>query len=334
MQAFVAITDIFENSMAKPSNQDLQKIHAKIDHVADQLKLVTAPHKWKNPTFLISLFTLVATIIALPIMLASWIEPHLHNDLRNDVTIETQTQLKDTQKQINDMAGDISAINGQLKVLEPLIQDMIAKQMRSAATLSPDQLKDVAQLARERRVKIAPADVANAGNKVLQEAKTNPKAWDATLAVLDYRSLLNADFTPTISDPRISSLEYVAKTQIIAPKGETNQQVYESQQITLGGTADAEHSARMELLSESRHSSSALFMVFEMDRKDNELLLDGLYLKNVIIKDVTVAYRGGPVKLDNVYFVNCKFDFKSAPETRELAGKILSSPAITFDKAA
>jgi hypothetical protein len=69
-----------------------------------------------------------------------------------------------------------------------------------------------------------------------------------------------------------------------------------------------------------------------MLRPDNALLLGGLYAKNVIVKNSKVVYHGGPLKLDNVYFVNCTFEiFHQTPGLTLL--KPLRTPSVTFDTA-
>jgi len=35
---------------------------------------------------------------------------------------------------------------------------------------------------------------------------------------------------------------------------------------------------------------------------------DGFQLRNVIFDGVGIEYKGGPIRLENVYFVNCTFD--------------------------
>lgn len=93
-------------------------------------------------------------------------------------------------------------------------------------------------------------------------------------------------------------------------------------------------------------TTGAAFIALDGD----EIILDGLEMKNVILRNVSVRYYGSPVMMDNVYFVNCTFTFPpqtrmpmvirqfvqnltTAPpeENRQLfAEKILESPSVTF----
>src|SRR5207245_10955818 len=64
----------------------------------------------------------------------------------------------------------------------------------------------------------------------------------------------------------------------------------------------------------------------------NELwvLLDGEYWKNVTIKNARIVYKGGPIQLENVYFVNCTFDMQFTNPAVVLARKVLDSPSVTL----
>jgi hypothetical protein len=85
---------------------------------------------------------LAFTIIGLPIIVTSIVEPHLHSDLKADVKIEVADQLKEPLRQIGEIAGDVREIKGKLEVLDPLIREVISKKLRGA-NLSPKELKDV-----------------------------------------------------------------------------------------------------------------------------------------------------------------------------------------------
>jgi hypothetical protein len=41
-------------------------------------------------------------------------------------------------------------------------------------------------------------------------------------------------------------------------------------------------------------------------------VLDGVHLTNVIFIDLRIVYRGGPVFLKNVVFVNCTFNVEQS----------------------
>ena len=57
---------------------------------------------------------------------------------------------------------------------------------------------------------------------------------------------------------------------------------------------------------------------------------NSLIFKNIAFKDVRVIYNGGPLKLDNVYFVNCTFELQPSDKSKVLAETLLASNAITL----
>ena len=75
------------------------------------------------------------------------------------------------------------------------------------------------------------------------------------------------------------------------------------------------------------------FAFFVIDGGVDAVGLDGVYMKNVIIRNSGVVYSSGPVLLENVYFVNCTFKkgFQLTPSGRDLGIKLLSAASINFD---
>ena len=63
------------------------------------------------------------------------------------------------------------------------------------------------------------------------------------------------------------------------------------------------------------------------------LKLDGMLMKNVVIRNATVSYSGGPVSLQNVIFANCVFLLPNETKPRDFATAVLNQPAIRFTSA-
>jgi hypothetical protein len=57
--------------------------------------------------------------------------------------------------------------------------------------------------------------------------------------------------------------------------------------------------------------------------------LDGLQFKDVVIKDSTILYHGGPAVLQNVQFENCKFLLDYSPGAQELARALTAARSVT-----
>jgi hypothetical protein len=60
--------------------------------------------------------------------------------------------------------------------------------------------------------------------------------------------------------------------------------------------------------------------------------LDGIEFRNVIFRNVRIAYHGGSLILKNVYFIDCTFDMAVAPKTQQLAFAVLApTPSTSFN---
>jgi hypothetical protein len=59
--------------------------------------------------------------------------------------------------------------------------------------------------------------------------------------------------------------------------------------------------------------------------------LDGFHLRNVILQDMVLAYNGGAVAFENVYFFNCQFRFESGDRSWALISAITTANGwVTF----
>jgi hypothetical protein len=54
------------------------------------------------------------------------------------------------------------------------------------------------------------------------------------------------------------------------------------------------------------------------------VVLDGMQLRNVVFRDVRIVYSGGPLKMTNVFFLNCTFEMKPEVNTLKLASAALT----------
>jgi len=60
------------------------------------------------------------------------------------------------------------------------------------------------------------------------------------------------------------------------------------------------------------------------------LLLDGLYWKRIVFRNTHIVYRGGPVEMQDVYFLNCTFEVRRDAPGQQFARTLLATnPAIT-----
>jgi hypothetical protein len=59
-------------------------------------------------------------------------------------------------------------------------------------------------------------------------------------------------------------------------------------------------------------------------------VLDGMDLRNVVIENARISYRGGAPGMNNVYFVNCTFELPQTHVGQELAVAVLEHPSVIF----
>lgn len=189
----------------------------------------------------------------------------------------------------------------------------------------------VIESARNARLRIDPALVQRTGDRFVNAAEQTPDAWNTALAFMNYRSTLNANLVPKLGNPNPAEGGYTAKFMIRTPSGETGEETATTYNVHRYGTAPPQSSARMELLNQPESKSSGnQFLVFQSYRPDNSLVLDNMYMRNVIIQNSSVTYLGGPTHLDHVYFVNCTFDVAVINNGREFANTMLASAPIDF----
>jgi hypothetical protein len=99
---------------------------------------------------------------------------------------------------------------------------------------------------------------------------------------------------------------------------------------TFLGVAPANDSARLEsLLHPNPTGSGAQFILLDV-KNENSVGLDNSWWKNVVVRNAHISYNGGPVRIENSYFVNCTFTMDRRPNTIEFATKMLTAASIDF----
>ena len=179
--------------------------------------------------------------------------------------------------------------------------------------------------------------VEDTGTRFLQVADQNPAAWPAVQEYLSYRSFLNSDSVPRVAElvpvpaitPATGTSKYRTTVSITAlPPHSGHFPAFEV--FFAGGYASGDKSARLELLSNPQPEGSE-FAYFIINGGEATIGLDGEYMRNVIIRNCDVSYSGGPVRLENVWFVNCVFhSYRHVmPESRKLGKVILAYAPVT-----
>jgi hypothetical protein len=68
--------------------------------------------------------------------------------------------------------------------------------------------------------------------------------------------------------------------------------------------------------------------------KGLQATIDGFFLKHVAFQDMNLLYNGGPLNLDEVYFINCRFQFDvSSVSSLSLLSQVVKGGWVSFSNA-
>lgn len=238
----------------------------------------------------------------------------------------------------------LTGISEHLKNIDAALSGLQLQQAAANPTdkNSAAEAKRAIDAARATSAKIPSGVIEQAGRKFVNASSQNPPAWDTALTLVNYRSFLSADVQPPLGQTSTppSNSNYKVSLNLDTPQGTSIQGFLlpkEDKRQTLGvfnagGPASPEDSARLEDLRTPQTSSTGT-KFFLVDGGDHQLriVLDGDYMKNVVIRNAIVLYRGGPVRLQNVFFINCKFEMKTDRNSQNLVLAVLAAdPSTTF----
>lgn len=272
----------------------------------------------------------VATVIAVVVIyiVHAEIAP-----LRTDIASLT-AQLAAAKDDINNLKDGLKTTNNRI---DTTLSDALKRAFPATAVgVKPTKQQinaagRILELARTEKANIDSVVLKNVGENVAAlttQPQLSSAAWDSLSQAVSYRSFLNKGYVPKLSDltPATGKEDYSTDVNItgLGASGARALSVWFG-----GGHQPDRESARMELLNKPRrHGSGFGFLV--LDGGDASIGLDGMYMKNVIVRNVVVDYGGGPVKLENVYFVNCTFRLKKTVPVREFSTRMLQAAAISF----
>jgi hypothetical protein len=186
-----------------------------------------------------------------------------------------------------------------------------------------NRILDRAQAA---QIKIAPATIRRTANSFIMAAKENPGAWDTSIEFLNYTSFLNISHDPS---PRLQEIPKGSGLDFTNPvPGTIN--------ISFLGLTTPENVPQWRRIDSTepnpRDARVRVPQYFKIQAET--VTLDGFYLRHIILDSTHVIYHGGQIRLEDVYFVNCTFEFEREANDRNLdfAKAILNGePSVTFD---
>jgi hypothetical protein len=170
--------------------------------------------------------------------------------------------------------------------------------------------------ARQKSIPLSPLVIQEAGTNFVQAGKSDSGAWDVAMRFLDYKSFLNSvDVnSPLPPGTRVDETHYTfpKKNYRTLPR-----------MVQFGASRAPNIPVIRELNAPSLNQNVGIGPSF-LVLIGGDLVLDGLYLKQIIIRDAHVIYKGGSLTMENVYFINCTFDIQQEPQGQAFALAVLS----------
>jgi hypothetical protein len=232
------------------------------------------------------------------------------------------------------MSADIAEIKGELKALDPLIREMTTKRMREARNFSQAdinshlaELGGLVQVARTSKIPIEQQNLQEVGEKIVSASRNNPAAWNVALDFLNYKSFLDA-LSPKVPTGTTSTKFFITHYATVVPPPPGDRKP--TFRILDNIAVPIEQAAKFNPIGEDENkglSEGDPFLFVD----GGGVVIDRLELKNVIFQGVHIVYHGGPLKMSNVYFVNCVFDVTKEQRGENFASTFLKSgPSTNF----
>jgi hypothetical protein len=313
--------------------EDLQKVHLKIDGIANRLK--TRPVE--RPGLLTRLSPAISGIVLL-VAIGAWIQPqwssHRQTDLSNQINGQIDAKLKDPLKEIGDLKVRVGEIRGMLAVMNLRHNASLSKE-EFQATLP--ELKSSVEIARQEGVKLPSQVMLNLQRRFAEASQSAAAFWPAVSEFISYRSFnVSSAGTRELASTRLPNCRDIPLppqkiTKVIDQQHlEGSQPAWENCRVTLDSPDDA--------------------------KRINTVLLTQLV--RVVFKHCLVTYNGGPIGLifyvpdsagttfmtesgpvvrtslrisgQAVQFYDCLFEF-SATIVPPLSGRKMTAALLTQD---
>jgi hypothetical protein len=254
--------------------EDLQKVHKKIDDLANSLPAQAIQSEkacwYRNPLLLGIAQAIVAGLVAYGV--ARWQVGQAREDADIDRRIENQVNAK--IQPINDA---ISKLREDVAYLRAKVEDATKRKVvrfsKMPASEVEANLADISRTirdARDEQIIPPPEAIVELRNKLAQVQTRNPEFWVAFSNVISFQSL-------------------VAERLNIFPNAE-----------------QARNNPCQSLITVAPGVKGAFVKGITIESCSQEL--DGGSWEDCTFQDTIVVYRGGPVHLKNVTFKNCIFD--------------------------
>jgi hypothetical protein len=302
--------------------KQLIDVQDSIDTAPSVWSKLWAERSWLIPTILVVLGAIgtatwyVGTLI---------LDRHIHAAI-DPVNSNVEALRALPLQNVAQMGQDIASIKATLQAWSPLIAPQILK--RSSTLPQPEfekslvQLKAVADLASETGAPAKRSEIADVGKRTIAlaagDSEYSAQAWEATTSLLRYQSVVNSfgqhpDLAAAASVPGYQTKYFdYAEPGLPIPDA-----------AIVHGPVPKSEAAELDLIGQDQNSdqtSGPPVLIL----KGGNITLDKMHLKKVVLVNVHVVYKGGPLQLNDVYFLNCTFDVTHVPNGVSFADRILT----------
>lgn len=205
--------------------------------------------------------------------------------------------------------------------------------MQPKTAVNAKQTSEILDEAKKSGTRFDPKIIITAGQEFISAgiSSSDPDIWKTALAFLDYRSTANTVGAATTNEFTPADKQKRYEWQGIFPVNGKNANFI----FAHGKVVSADKAAVFEPIEKRLNIGKTVGSEFTLLGGSTGFpggwKLDGYRMKNVIFKDTEITYEGGPVDMQNVYFVNCTFHVAKKPNGKNFASTVLASaPATTF----
>jgi hypothetical protein len=228
------------------------------------------------------------------------------------------------------ISAGIYSINGSIGRLQ-LPQRVEQSSLTPTDRKSQAEAAQLIEKARKTSIPLSQAIIEQAGKRFAEAGRRDEGAWKTAIQFVDYRSsVLNSSLPLPVAGKEVTDLK-AAVDFIVRSTGVGKHSVVIDRPDE---DTTADHAARLQLIGDHLEDPNLAPSYTVIAESDETLMLDRLYAKNVIFMHFKVEYNGGPLYLQNVSFIDCKFNLQQGEPQFRLETSLLSPGPASFDSSA